>query len=394
MKPFTNGFHQAGVTVFNIVLSSGGDHTSSQWRPSSSRRTDWPPATVSENAPRYLRARFPLSLEETEVALSPPGEGASELGHGTPGICLSGRLNTALFEKGGVQSFLRTPQGDAVISPLGKMLSEEVSKANAEESCWGSRRRRQEAGSWALQQNASPILAIGQGPWQGPLLTEELFRGCFSLKEQKQSSSPHVCQPAGALGSVQLRSSLQRGLGGHARASALDSLKDHSVRPSSARPRCPSLIQISLVWVHPSCKKGNQPLPGTCQITASPWSLPTASFTGLTKLQRRHSNWGSRLTFAQLLSKLQWSSISCARLPREPCSVWSQTGWAQRQCWPQKGGNRDSVLVGGEVFAYTKPKKWQGVPAWVQEEVRTWELIDSPACHQFGACGLSWFRLG
>lgn len=25
MKPFTNGFHRAGVTVFNVVLSSGGD---------------------------------------------------------------------------------------------------------------------------------------------------------------------------------------------------------------------------------------------------------------------------------------------------------------------------------------------------------------------------------
>lgn len=27
MKPFTNGFHQAGVPVFNIVLSLGGNIT-------------------------------------------------------------------------------------------------------------------------------------------------------------------------------------------------------------------------------------------------------------------------------------------------------------------------------------------------------------------------------
>lgn len=38
--------------------------------------------------------------EETEVALSPPAEGASVLGHGTAGICLSGRLNIASFKEG------------------------------------------------------------------------------------------------------------------------------------------------------------------------------------------------------------------------------------------------------------------------------------------------------
>lgn len=188
------------------------------------------------------------------MALSPPGEEAPELGHGTAGICFSGRLNTALFEKDRVQSSLRTPQGDAVISPLGKMLGEEVSEANAKESCWASGRR--EAGPCALQQNAFPTLAIGQGPWQRP------SQGLLFLERAK---------------AVQFTPRLPPSWGSWLSASREPS----ATWPwKSCKGLCPCFLEgpLGQVWVQASllcgctqaAKKGISPCQAHRQITASP----------------------------------------------------------------------------------------------------------------------------
>lgn len=194
---------------------------------------------------------------------------------------------------------------------------------------------------------------------------KDLLRGCFSLKEQKQSSSLHVCHPAGALGSVHLGSPLQRGLGSHARASALASLKDHSVRCGCKPLSCVGAPKLQKRESVLAKHIGKSQLPLDLCLP-----LPLQANQGAEKTVQLRL----RITFSPAPFKAPAPSISCARLPRELCSVWSQTGWAQRQCWLWKGGNRDNVLAGKEICGYTKPKKAAGAScmgAGTSQDIRT-----------------------